>query len=211
MVWLLPLFVIIFASSAQARPVSYPGGWTVIQTNDSESHSLLWHYSPSAKYSLGYRLEYMRDGDYTLNMLQNNILLKRWNERDSQANLYLKSAIGAAYSDHGDFEGEIEPAAFTGMAADWEDRRYFISYENRASYAGDIDRGFSQRARVGIAPYIGDYGDLHTWLMLELQHFPKRDEHFRVAPLVRFFKGVGLMEAGIDSEGDLLFNWIYRF
>ena len=75
----------------------------------------------------------------------------------------------------------------------------------------DIDRFFLQSARLGIAPYIGDYGDLHTWLMVELWHIPDNDDQFTLTPLVRFFKDVHLVEVGISTDGDLLFNWIIRF
>ena len=42
--------------SLGARPISYPGGWTVMQMNDFNSHSLHVHYTPSSKYSFGYRV-----------------------------------------------------------------------------------------------------------------------------------------------------------
>ena len=68
-----------------------------------------------------------------------------------------------------------------------------------------------QSARVGIAPYIGDYGDLHTWLMLQVDHVPESDEQITVTPLVRLFKDVHLLEAGMSNQGDVLFNYILRF
>lgn len=196
---------------AQARPVSYPGGFTVMTMNDADRHSAHLHYSPTAKYSIGYRAEYWRDSDMQLHALQMNNLLKRWNGPASQANLYLKSGIGLAQSDKGNFDNKIEAAAFTGIATDWETRRYFISYENRYTEAGDIDDFYMQSARVGIAPYVGDYGDLHTWLMLETQHSPENKDPWTVTPLVRLFKGVNLMEAGISNKGDILFNWVIRY
>jgi len=201
----------ILMPPVMARPVSYPSGVTVSTTNDSQANVLLTHYSPTARYSIGHRLEYLRDDETVLNAFQANVLLKRWNGSDSQANLYLKNGIGIARSNQGIFDGELEPAAFTGFAADWEDRRYFVSYENRGLHTGDLGSSFAQKARVGVAPYIGDYGDLHTWLMLEVQHTPERENPVRIAPLVRLFKGVGLVEAGIDNQGDALFNFIYRF
>ncbi len=202
---------LIIPHNAGARPVSYPGGWTSMLMNNGDMHSFHLHYSPTARYSIGLRSAYHRNEDYWHNAFQLNNLLKRWNNPDSQANLYLKSGIGAAYSDAGKFDGEIDPAAFTGIATDWEDRRYFISYENRYIEAGDIYDGFHQKARAGIAPYIGDYGDLHTWLMLEVEHEPEDDNKFTVTPLVRFFKGVHLMETGISDQGDVLFNYVIRY
>jgi len=198
-------------SAVQARPVSYPGGWTTMFLNNVDRHSAHLHYSPTAFMSLGYKAEYWRDEDHQIHALQMNNLLKRWNSKESQANFYLKSGIGAAYSDYGDFDSEWEPAAFTGIATDWEDQRFFVSYENRYTYAGDIRDDFTQSARVGVAPYVGEYGDLHTWLMLEVEHQPEAQEHIVVMPMVRLFKGLHLVEFGASLEGDIMFNWVTRY
>ena len=199
------------AYAANARPVSYPTGWTAMQLNDAESNSLHIHYSPTAKYSVGYKAEYMRDEEWQFHGAQLNNLVKRINKPASQANFYLKSGVGIAHSDYGNFSGKKELAAFTGIALDWEDRRYFTSYENRAFYAGDIDKSFAQKARVGIAPYIGDYGDLHTWLMLQADHTPKNADKLSLTPMVRMFKGPYLGEFGVSNKGKILFNLIARF
>lgn len=211
--FLLALFGFFMASVyAQARPVSYPGGWTVMAMNNGDMNSLHLHYSPTAKYSVGVRSAYHRDDNYWHQTFQINNLIKRWNMPDAQANLYLKSGIGGVYTDEGDYDGKTSLAGFTGIAADWENRRFFTSYKNRYIDAGSVISEFKQSARVGIAPYIGDYGDLHTWLMLEVEHEPEAvDEQITVTPLVRFFKGVHLLEAGMSNHGDVLFNYVIRY
>jgi len=202
---------LIIPNIAIARPVSYPGGWTFMTMNDGDKNSAHIHYSPTAKTSVGYKFEYWRDKEFTLNAVQMNNLLKRWNQKHSQANLYLKSGLGIAYSDDGDFDGETSAAGFTGIAADWENRRFFTSYENRYTEAGEIDDFYQQSARVGFAPYEGDYGDLHTWLMLQVEHMPEADNNFTVTPLVRLFKDVHLFEAGMNNRGEVLFNYVLRY
>lgn len=201
----------ILISQAHARPVSYPSGITGMFLNNGDRNSVHIHYSPTAKYSIGYKGEYWRDNDYMINAVKINNLLKRWNKKDSQANAYLRSGVGVATSFSGPHDGESNAAAFTGIALDWEDRRFFTSYSNRYTQAGDIDDFYMQSARVGVAPYIGEYGDLHTWLMVDVEHKPERDDVFTVTPMVRLFKGVNLMEAGISDQGDVLFNWIIRY
>ncbi len=205
------LALMTLAADAFARPISYPGGWMLMQMNDGNMHSLEVDYSPTANYSVGYVAEYWRENDWQLHAVSLNNLIKRWNLPGSQANLYLKSAAGVAYSDFGAFDGKTEPAAFTGISADWEDRQFFTMYENHLVYAGDINKSFMQKARVGIVPYIGDYGDLHTWLMLQVEHNPEKADHFTVTPLVRLFKGETLVEAGVSEDGDLLFNFTMIF
>jgi hypothetical protein len=206
-VFYLLLFVMFFSiTAAQARPVSYPGGWTFMTYNDGDKNSGFVHYSPTAKMALGYKFEYWRDKEMTLNALQMNNLLKRWNNKDSQANFYLKSGLGVA-----DQNDDQALAAHTGIALDWENRRFFTSYENRFTQAGDIDDFYMQSARVGVAPYEGEYGDLHTWLMLQVDHKPEANDKFTFTPMVRLFKDVHLVEFGVSDEKEILFNYIYRY
>jgi hypothetical protein len=198
-------------SFVHARPVSYPGGWTLMSMNDGYKNTAHIHYSPTAKMSLGYKFEYWRDQELTLNAVQMNNLIKRWNKPESQANLYLKSGVGIAYSDAGVFDRETDVAGFTGVATDWEDRRYFVSYANRYTEAGKLDDFFQQSSRIGWAPYEGDYGDFHTWIMLQVDHMPEADDNFTVTPLVRFFKDVHLFETGVSNRGEFLFNYVFRY
>ena len=194
------------ANAAFARPVSYPTGWTVMVMNDKDANSTHVHYSPTAKYSVGLRHEYMRDAGAHVGSVQLNNLLKRWNKKGEQANIYLKSGVGVARDD-----GDYSPAAFTGLATDWETRRYFTYYENRLFWTDDSEKFIKHKARVGIAPYIGDYGDLHTWLMIQADYDAGEDDSFSVTPLVRFFKGSTLVEAGYNLDNGVQANFIQRF
>ena len=205
------LSLLITASTLSARPVSYPGGWTFITNNNAHFHMGNVHYSPTAKYSLGYQGEYWRKREYFSHFAMLNILVKRWNMEDSQANLYLKSGVGVAHSEHNLKGRNVAPTAFTGIGADWEDRRFFVSYENRFTEPGIHSFFQIHKARVGIAPYIGDMGDLHTWLMIQPEYVTKVKRNWGVTYLLRFFMGVDLVEVGVDNRGKFLGNWIHRF
>ncbi|MEL7033117.1 MAG: hypothetical protein AAGL97_06630 [Pseudomonadota bacterium] len=198
-----------FAPLAEARPVSYPSGWTVMQQNNGDYSSLHVHYSPTFTDSIGLYSERNWQADWHFTGVQYNRLVKRWNQPGSQANLYFKAGAGQA-DPFGD-GADVEAAGFVGVAADWETRRWFVSYEGRA-----YDLGFTQdtrqSARIGVAPYIGDYGDLHTWLMLQVENHPEAETPTTVTPLVRFFYDVQLLEIGYTPETEeLLLNWIVRF
>ena len=196
------------APMAEARPVSYPGGWTAMQMNNGDASSLHLHYSPTASDSIGFYAERNWAEDVQFTGLQYNRLLKRWNGPSSQANTYLKLGVGEA-DPFGDAAGEL--SGFAAFAADWETRRWFTSYEARATdYAGN--QSLRHSARVGVAPYIGDFGDLHTWLMLQVDNHPEAAEPTTTTPLIRFFKDVQMVEIGYTLETEeLLANWIIRF
>ena len=127
------------APLAEARPVSYPGGWTVMQMNNGDGSSVHVHYSPTASDSVGFYAERNWAEDVQFTGLQYNRLLKRWNGPKSQANTYLKLGVGEA-DPFGPDSGEL--SGFAGFAADWETRRWFTSYEARATdYAGKLGAG----------------------------------------------------------------------
>lgn len=198
-VFLLPL-------TAHARPVSWPGGWMVMLMNDTASNSAQINYTVTPKYALGVQHEYFREEKFNMDAATFDVLLKRWNNADSQANLYFKSGAGVAYG-----SDDTDPAAFAGLEIDWEDRRFFTLYENRFLYAGDQDKFIKHKARLGVAPYEGDYGDLHTWLMLQADYDAGADDTFSLTPLVRLFKGTTLVEAGYNLDGGILFNLTKQF
>lgn len=145
--------------AAEAKPIPYGGGWMVMQENSGSENLFHIVYAPTADYSIGTSNEWMREDKYWVHSLQFNYLVNRWNMPDAQGNIFFLSGAGAAQQG-----SNTEPAAWAGILADYETRRIFVSYENQTLYAGDIDKQFSQKARVGVAPYVGKYEDLHTWL-----------------------------------------------
>ncbi len=206
------LFAILsFNTEANARPISYAGGWTIMQMNDFNKHSMHVHFSPSINFSIGYKGEYWRKKEWQFHGAQFNYLIKRINSKKSQTNLYLKNAVGTAFSDHDYYKTKLEPNIFSGISFDWEDRQYFVSYENRINYNKTIDKFFIQKGRLGFAPYQGKYGSLHSWLMFQVEHMPQSKNKIVYTPILRMFKGDYLAEAGLSNLGDITINFIKRF
>lgn len=179
-----------------------------MQRNNGDRSLAHVHYSPTASDSIGLYYERNWAEDVTFTGLQYNRLVKRWNGEGSQANFYVKLGAGQADPFGAD---KAKLSGFAGIAADWETRRWFTSYALRATdYAGN--KSLRHSGRLGVAPYIGDFGDLHTWLMVQVDHHPEGDEPVTTTPLVRFFKGVQMIELGYTpQEKEFLMNWIVRF
>ena len=197
--------------AAVGRPVSYVGGWTVIEESDRQSSSALVHYTPAPTLSLGLKTEINRDSDFAIYSAHPTFLAKRWFGTDYQGNLYFHGGLGVA-SGINDNRGSDQMAIYGGVMADWETRSLFVGYRNRYLEAGDYASQFMQAFRTGFAPYVGASGDLHTWLMLEIDHRPSDPDSVTATPLVRFFKGPLLVEAGYNlTVNQPLFNFTYRF
>lgn len=193
----------LMAATAQARPVSWPGGVTVMAERTGDDAGLLVHYTVDPRFSLGLRQQWTPDGDPTRTQIVATRLLRRWNEPAAQANIYARAALGVSEAAGRTGAADVE------MMADWETRRWYVSAAAKGTRDGSDSTG-QMKARVGVAPYLGDFGDLHTWLMLEADWKPERADPVLVRPLMRFFYDVHLLELGWSSDDELFAAYILR-
>jgi len=207
--------LVLLPAMAEARPVSYPDAWTVMLRNDTNQNSAHIHYTFDTQHSLGLRLRYDREGDFTFTGAQLNRLIKRWNKVDSQANLYGHIGVGRVTDNLDESELRLkrdnDEALFLGVSADWETRRYFVSATAEHWENGSFGEFSTFHSRLGIAPYVANTGALHTWIMVEGRHRPESRDKVSAAALLRFFKGPSLLEVGVDDQGEPLLNYIHRF
>jgi len=168
--------------------------------------------------ALGARVDYFSGDEEWLTTVTYSHLLKRWNTPDSQANVWVTLGAGvmsqSGDNDYdnggmGNLNNDAEAAATIGISADWETRRWYLSYENR--FIASDDSKFHQSARVGVAPYIGSYNGINTWLMVQVDHRPDEDESFAVTPFIRLYNQRIMGEIGISTRGDVLFNASVQF
>ncbi len=200
------LSVFLYTNSSLARPIAYPSGLAVMQHNDYISNNIHLNYTLSRKNTVGLMSEYQREDQFLLNTIQYTRVLKRWNQDHSQGNLYFVSGLGGA-----EIKNNFEAGGLAGIEADWEDRRFYLFYRNTYMKVETMKKEFREMGRIGVAPYIGGYKDLNTWLILQVDHTPQLEDNIVVTPLVRFFKGTYLAEFGVSSEKTILFNFMTIF
>lgn len=193
------IIVLIFLSInyLESRPISYSGGHTLMHFNDSMKESIYYHYSPTYKFSIG--LETMQNKVFSTN--ETNIrftyLLNRKNTKLSQRNLYFQSAFSSKDNNYA-----------YGMHGDWETRRYFIGFDYKE--VKNIIDYTDKHIQLGVAPYLGEYGDLHTWLMVKTKKNSLNNKQITY-PVIKFFKGNVLLELGYDKKTDWDIHLMYRF
>jgi len=206
--YLLLTSVVSLASPAQAKPLSYVGGTMVMQENDETGHTLSIDYTFDPHFALGLYSKYEINQPHEFWMAgpQLNILLKRWNLPEGQGNIFLMPGAGEARQG-----ARNEPAAWVTLLGDYETRRLFFSYETRFMSARDIEKSVWQRTYAGFAPYLADYDQLNTWLLIRLDHHPAKNDHFVVTPVIRFFYKTIWLEAGYSSNNHVMVNWTVQF
>lgn len=192
--------------AAEAKPIPYTGGWMIMQENNTRENLFHVVYGLSPDFSTGVSSEWFKDKRYWLHSAQLNYLAARRNFPDAQFNLFLMSGAGGAFKN-----GNVHPAGWGGILADYETRRWFFSYDNNYTYADTVESSFAQKIKGGVAPYIGGYNDLHTWLMLQVEHYPDTGHEIVVTPMVRLFKDNYLGEIGYSSDHKILLNWDATF
>ena len=196
------LIILVFFShivNLEARPISYSGGYTLMMESNNMQDSVYYHYSPSYKYSLG--IQQIKDKYFNshYSYLRLTYLLNRRNTQNSQRNLYLQSGLSSNGLDH----------YFYGSHGDWETRRLYAGFGYKKTMMNSLDY-VEQYLQFGVAPYIGEYGDLHTWLMLKSK---KNDltSNWDTYPVLKFFKGNALVELGYSETSNWDIHLMYRF
>jgi hypothetical protein len=201
----------LFATPVLARPITYPGGSMAMTENADEYWTNEVMYTPSARYSVGVRSEYAGEDNRQYQGLSANFLAYRHNAQDGQANVYLLTSAGIASNDKASLRHKTGGAGLLGLEADWENRRFLILGQVKGFAAQGIDKTLTWRGRVGVAPYVGEFGDLHTWLMLQVDHEPESRDPVNASGVVRFFKGPVLIELGSSLKGDAFASAMFYF
>ena len=196
---LVSLTLLLFSTISETRPISYPGGSTVMAFTDNLKDSLYYHYSPSYRYSIG--LESLKhkvlDQDYSY--VRFTYLLNRKNTQNSQRNLYFQSGVSLnGVNNH-----------FYGVHGDWETRRWFSGFGYKQERR-EIEDYSEQVVQLGLAPYLGEYGDFHTWIMIKTKK-NSLSGSWSTYPLLKCFKGDFLIEFGYNDKTKLDAHLMYRF
>lgn len=198
-------------TDADARPVTYPGGNMAMAEHRDESTTTEFVHTLTPKFAVGWHDEWNDERDWQFHGPMIAGLAKRWNMPDAQGNIFWMAGAGVAYDDVASTGGDAKPAAYASVEADWENRRFYTQYQAKGFWAEDIDTGFMQRARFGVAPYVAEAGALHTWAILQVDYDAEDDRPLSVSPVVRFFKGGALAEAGVSLDGDAFASLMVYF
>ena len=168
--------------------------------SENMKNSAYFHYSPTYKYSLG--IEILNDKYFDKDYLyfRATYLLHRTNTRNSQKNFYLNSGVSS--------EGLRNH--FFGVHGDWETRRWFTGFGFK-QIKTDRQNYSDQYFQLGVAPYLGNYGDLHTWIMLKTEKNTVYDEDWSILPVLKFLKGNLLFEFGYSKKTRWDAHLMYRF
>lgn len=196
-----------------AKPIAFAKGKTVmLEYGAGTMNELQLFYAPRYWYSVGGGwLELTSEDGNTqrhISYLRANLLAKRWNMPNAQANVFVWGGAGRATGN--DFAGSTL-ARNVGFQADYETRRVY------GAFRSDLQESdhFSHRIdtlQLGWAPYKHDYDTLATWFVVQGRRYTgELFEGTETALLVRFFKGGTWVEIGGTADGKLQAMAMFNF
>ncbi len=222
----------LVTQSASARPIVYAHSATVMAEyiGDTMTEAQL-SYAPKSWWSFGIGHLELEGRDshpgHKVTFGRMNLLLKRWNQESSQANVFVWGGVGRSPNtewtsntsepvpddhDHGSSApGSVSFYEKTSGLTAWNAGGQ-IDYETRRIYTSlktDYHRtsAFWHRTdtlQLGFAPYAHDVDTLATWFLVSASRNSGDDyAENQLAFLLRFFKKRTWVEGGVTTDGDL--------
>lgn len=198
------LSIFLFSFKVLAHPVAYEGAFSFMSINSKETSENTLIYSP--KYWLGAGIMHQQSGEEKWSNAHLGLLLKRWNELHSQANLYLFGGPGVVWN-----REQTDYFTRYGIQADWETRRLYTM--GKVSIADSKKFGDEQyyEGRIGFAPYLAGFDDINAWAILQVSHSNTSENSVQITPLLRMFYQNVLWEVGSSLKRDWLINFMVRY
>ncbi len=207
---LVLIYFCFVPSLSFAHPVSFEGSTGLMgYHSDFFSHNQVNY---SFKYWFAGGVHHLRkpnaDKETSASLLTLNFLLKRWNTKKFQANIY--GVFGAGESS---LTAESKGAGFALMQFDIEDRKLYFLAKHARVISKDQTDFYQTTLRFGVAPYQDEYSGFHSWIILDLQQVKFFGEKVinDITPMLRFFYRNLLFEIGQSFDGVTKFNYITHF
>lgn len=203
----LIFFLMLFPFATLAHPVAFEGAVAVLGDSSEELKSQQVLYSYRFWGAAGVHFTRITEqGEPTdFQLIKNNFLLKRWNQPESQGNIYLGLGAGQEKS-----LNQARAVSEIDFQADWESRRFYTMALFQKFFRESERPQFEyQMQRLGIAPYYGEYEDLSIWLIAERTQILRQTEVW--SSILRFYYKNVLWELGFSNQGGLVFNYMVHF
>jgi hypothetical protein len=202
--------LLVAVQYAQAHPVSFEDSVGIMGYHAPKVSHMQVNYSWRHWFATGVHHFSLKTQDEmkSMNLISTNFLVKRWNGSSYQANIYTNLAVGMS-----DLSQESRPLGMGSVQFDIEDRKYYFlaKYSRLASEASEELTQITLRA--GVAPYVANFNDIHSWIIIEWQSnlFLGQDLDVDITPYLRVFYKNVLFEIGHSLDGHMRFNFISHF
>ena len=204
--------LLLFIASVAAHPVTFEGGTALYSVHRPRFTHIEVNHTIHRNVALAVNYRRMELDSSTLNVpqLQLNLLLKRWNLKGAQANIYAMVGGGADVSQLSNVDFGESLLGSASSQLDYETPSFYTAVSGFALFNEELS-AYGARYRVGIAPYVADYNELQTWVIAQVDHVSDFADQPRITPMLRFFYRTVLWETGVSTNGHLWFQMMSHF
>lgn len=201
------ILILLMGSTVLAHPVGYKGSLGIMSYNSSTMNEILLTYSVSPRFAVAQT--YLKDSKSEFYIPRLNFLAQRWNNTDSQGNIYLSAGSGIEKQDSKNFQTHLGE-----VVLDWESRKYYTYFEhlylrrsNGLNSNIPWDDYNHSKLRLGFAPFMADYEDLNIWCIAQFDKHGD-EKQINATQFLRFYRKNVLWEIGAGFDGSMAFNFM---
>lgn len=202
----IPFLMLVVGFQSYGHPVSYKDAIGIMSYNSPQMNEILLTYSLNYNFALG--TTYIREKNSEFYIPRLNLLARRWNNEDSQGNVYLSAGSGVEK-----YNSVTTNVRLAELVADWESRKHYVYLEHLYMLRDNKDNPLwlqkddnHTKLRLGFAPFLADYNDLNIWLIA--QFTKHNNETIETTQFMRFYMKNVLWEVGADFNGGFSFNFM---
>jgi hypothetical protein len=134
-------------------------------------------------------------------------LLSRLNLPHAQANAWL--IVGAGGVRGNDFDGTRALIA-PGLQLDYETTRIYLAGFGRLYRAKGVNNDYGA-VRAGFSFYTVEYEETQPWFVVEARRMRDLSDKTEITPMLRLINKDYFVEAGVNTDGQGRFNFMYIF
>jgi hypothetical protein len=213
--WPVCLLCLLKIPLANAGPMGFQNSWMTMGDIGPNWREVFINYAVTPRDAFGVSQTYMRADDDSVSRNLAEVtytrLLKRWNQRHSQANLWFVGGIGdMRLQDRDSGKHDNRLAATPGIQADFETTRLYLSGMHRLYRASGINHDYSA-VRAGFSFFEVEYEATQPWLIVEARDMNGLSDRIEVTPMLRLINRNYFVEAGANNFGQPRFNFMFIF
>jgi hypothetical protein len=230
------LWALVTAPAEAARPIGFARSTNLMvdYREDAMSEAQIF-YAPEHWFSVGLGYSELTtdiSAKHTITYARLNLLAKRWNLEDAQANIFGWGGVGNIYigpydtlidgvPDGHDHGGTPDPTTGkvpginastynVGGQIDFETHRFYSSFTTDF-FDSALFWHRADTLQIGFSPYRHDANGLATWLLVSGRNYSGVYEKSEVAFLLRLFRKRTWIEAGATTEGKIQALAMFNF
>ena len=197
------------ALPAVAAPMGFQGSTMAMGDFGPNWREQYVNYALTPRDAIGVSATWMRSDDELLTREVDELtytrLVKRWNMKHAQANVWFMGGVGMLHRD-----GQQRAMATPGMQVDYETTRVYLSATGRLYRASGVNHDFAS-ARAGFSFYEAEYEQTQPWLIVEARRMHGLSDRTEITPMLRFINKNYFVELGVNNMRQGRFNYMYIF